>query len=232
MSRAKNSAPAIPISAAWPSPAFLRSIETRRENLRHTLKEIEREYAIGPAGPAERLPGPQGAGSGHRAAAKRLAEMQARRAQARMDEMAIVRHLRKHTLRSAHKLELDQDRRGMRAAPARRRQQPRRISVLQGVSGSTRPSHSIPAQRLRLLALEEQMLMPDYRHRRKSQNSFPPGGAYQSQTFFETLKGNRSLRGHVTRRPYCPFPDRAAVSATDVAKKPQNRHFAPVLPSS
>jgi flagellar biosynthesis chaperone FliJ len=32
---------------------------------------------------------------------KRLAEMQARRTQARMDELAIVRHLRKHTLRSA-----------------------------------------------------------------------------------------------------------------------------------
>jgi flagellar FliJ protein len=33
--------------------------------------------------------------------AKRLAEMQTRRAQARLDEMALVRHLRKHTLRSA-----------------------------------------------------------------------------------------------------------------------------------
>ncbi|MEY4708653.1 MAG: hypothetical protein RJB58_2376 [Pseudomonadota bacterium] len=33
--------------------------------------------------------------------AKRLAEMQARRQQARMDKMALVRHLRKPTLRSA-----------------------------------------------------------------------------------------------------------------------------------
>ena len=33
--------------------------------------------------------------------AKRLNEMQARRGQARMDEMALVRHLRKHTLRAS-----------------------------------------------------------------------------------------------------------------------------------
>ena len=33
--------------------------------------------------------------------AKRLAETQARRQQARLDEMALVQHLRKHNLRSA-----------------------------------------------------------------------------------------------------------------------------------
>jgi flagellar protein FliJ len=32
---------------------------------------------------------------------KRLAEIEARRAQSRVDEMALVRHLRKHALRGA-----------------------------------------------------------------------------------------------------------------------------------
>jgi len=32
---------------------------------------------------------------------KRLSEIQARRSQSRMDELALVRHLRKHTLRAS-----------------------------------------------------------------------------------------------------------------------------------
>ena len=49
-------------------PSFLRSIEARRENLRTTLKEIEREQAVRPARPDRRLPGSQVAGNRHRAA--------------------------------------------------------------------------------------------------------------------------------------------------------------------
>lgn len=82
-------------------PSFLRSIETRRENLRTTLKEIEREYAAAQLDLTAAFQDLKSLEVATEQQAKRLAEMQARRAQARLDEMALVRHLRKHTLRSA-----------------------------------------------------------------------------------------------------------------------------------
>lgn len=82
-------------------PSFLRSIETRRENLRTTLKEIEREYAAAQIDLTAAFQDLKSLEVATEQQAKRLAEMQARRAQARLDEMALVRHLRKHTLRSA-----------------------------------------------------------------------------------------------------------------------------------
>jgi flagellar export protein FliJ len=82
-------------------PSFLRSIETRRENLRITLKEIEREYAVAQLDLTSAFQDLKSLEIATEQQAKRLAEMQARRAQARLDEMALVRHLRKHTLRSA-----------------------------------------------------------------------------------------------------------------------------------
>ena len=80
-------------------PSFLRSIESWRENLRNTLKEIDRER--------EQCQGElQGAYQDLKSLelateqqAKRVAEIEARRTQSRVDEMAIVRHLRKHALR-------------------------------------------------------------------------------------------------------------------------------------
>ena len=82
-------------------PSFLRSIETRRENLRTTLKEIEREYAAAQLDLTAAFQDLKSLEVATEQQAKRLAEMQARRAQSRLDEMALVRHLRKHTLRSA-----------------------------------------------------------------------------------------------------------------------------------
>ena len=82
-------------------PSFLRSIEARRENLRTTLKEIEREYAAAQADLANAFQDLKSLEVATEQQARRLAEIQARRAQARLDEMAMVRHLRKHTLRSA-----------------------------------------------------------------------------------------------------------------------------------
>ena len=82
-------------------PSFLRSIETRRENLRTTLKEIEREYAAAQQDLTDAFQDLKSLEVATEQQAKRLAEMQSRRAQARMDEVALVRHLRKHTLRSA-----------------------------------------------------------------------------------------------------------------------------------
>jgi flagellar protein FliJ len=82
-------------------PSFLRSIEIRRENLRNTLKEIEREYATAQLDLSAAFQDLKSLEVATEQQAKRLAEMQTRRAQARLDEMALVRHLRKHTLRSA-----------------------------------------------------------------------------------------------------------------------------------
>src|SRR6202012_5391737 len=82
-------------------PSFLRSIESRRENLRHTLKEIEREYAAAHADLTAAFQDLKALESATELQAKRLAEMQVRRAQARADEMALVQHLRKHSLRGA-----------------------------------------------------------------------------------------------------------------------------------
>ena len=82
-------------------PSFLRSIEARRENLRTTLKEIEREYAAAQLDLSNAFQDLKALEVATEQQQKRLAEMQNRRAQARLDEMALVRHLRKHTLRSA-----------------------------------------------------------------------------------------------------------------------------------
>jgi flagellar export protein FliJ len=82
-------------------PSFLRSIEARRENLRTTLKEIEREYAAAHQDLTDAFQDLKSLEVATEQQAKRLSEMQARRAQARLDEIALVRHLRKHALRSA-----------------------------------------------------------------------------------------------------------------------------------
>jgi flagellar protein FliJ len=82
-------------------PSFLRSIEARRENLRITLKEIEREQAAAQLDLSNAFQDLKSLEVATEQQEKRLAEMQARRAQSRLDEMALVRHLRKHTLRSA-----------------------------------------------------------------------------------------------------------------------------------
>ena len=82
-------------------PSFLRSIEARRENLRTTLKEIEREYAAAQLDLSNAFQDLKSLEVATEQQQKRLDEMQARRAQARLDEIALVRHLRKHTLRSA-----------------------------------------------------------------------------------------------------------------------------------
>jgi flagellar FliJ protein len=82
-------------------PSFLRSVEARRENLRITLKEIEREQAAAHLDLSNAFQDLKSLEVATEQQAKRLAEMQTRRAQSRLDEMALVRHLRKHTLRSA-----------------------------------------------------------------------------------------------------------------------------------
>jgi flagellar export protein FliJ len=82
-------------------PSFLKSIESRRENLRTTLKDIEKEHAAAQFDLTNAFQDLKSLEFATEQQAKRLAEIQTRRQQARMDEMAMVRHLRKHSLRSA-----------------------------------------------------------------------------------------------------------------------------------
>lgn len=82
-------------------PSFLRSIDIRRENLRNTLKEIEREYESAQIDLNNAFQDLKALEFATESQAKRLAEIEARRAQSRLDELALARHLRKHTLRSA-----------------------------------------------------------------------------------------------------------------------------------
>ncbi|HVV65906.1 MAG TPA: flagellar FliJ family protein [Rhizomicrobium sp.] len=80
-------------------PSFLRSIEARRENLRDTLRDIERERAQAQeelTGAFQDLKALEFATEQQQ---KRASEVEARRSQSRLDEMALVRHLRKHALR-------------------------------------------------------------------------------------------------------------------------------------
>jgi flagellar FliJ protein len=82
-------------------PSFLRSIEVRRENLRTTLKEMEREHIVAQLDLSNAFQDLKSLELATEQQAKRAEEVQTRRNQSRLDEMALVRHLRKHTLRSA-----------------------------------------------------------------------------------------------------------------------------------
>ena len=82
-------------------PSFLRSIDVRRENLKATLKELERERATVQADLTAAFQDMKSLEFAHEQQQKRMDELEARRAQARLDEMALVRHLRKHALRGA-----------------------------------------------------------------------------------------------------------------------------------
>jgi flagellar export protein FliJ len=82
-------------------PSFLKSIEARRENLRATLKEIERERVTAQADLNVAFQDLKSLEFAAEQQAKRAAEIESRRAQSRLDEMALVRHLRKHAMRGA-----------------------------------------------------------------------------------------------------------------------------------
>jgi flagellar FliJ protein len=82
-------------------PSFLKSIESRRENLKNTLRDIDKEHAAAQTDLSTAFQDLKSLEFATEQQAKRLAEVQSRRTQARLDEMAMVRHLRKHSLRSA-----------------------------------------------------------------------------------------------------------------------------------
>jgi len=82
-------------------PSFLRSIDARRENLRATLREVERERAMVQGDLTAAFQDLKSLELATEQQTKRAAEVEQRRAQSRLDEMALVRHLRKHALRQA-----------------------------------------------------------------------------------------------------------------------------------
>jgi Flagellar FliJ protein. len=82
-------------------PSFLKSIDVRREKLKETLRDIERERASCQNELTDAFQDLKSLEFAQEQQEKRLAEIEARRAQSRLDEMALVRHLRKHALRSA-----------------------------------------------------------------------------------------------------------------------------------
>jgi flagellar export protein FliJ len=82
-------------------PSFLKSIEGRRENLRATQKDIERERAQAQDDLTNAFQDLKALEFATEQQQKRASEIEQRRAQSRLDEMALVRHLRKHALRGA-----------------------------------------------------------------------------------------------------------------------------------
>jgi len=80
-------------------PSFLRSIDSRRENLRATMKEIEREREQCQQELTVAFQDLKSLELATEQQAKRAADAESLRNQSRLDEMAIVRHLRKHALR-------------------------------------------------------------------------------------------------------------------------------------
>src|ERR1700742_190992 len=73
-------------------PSFLKSIESRRENLRGTLKDIERERVQAQDELTSAFQDLKALEIATEQQQKRLSEIEARRTQSRVDEMALVRH--------------------------------------------------------------------------------------------------------------------------------------------
>ena len=80
-------------------PSFVQSIEARRKNIRDTMKELERERIQVQDELAAAFQDLKSFELAEEERARRVAEAESRQAQSRLDELAIVRHLRKHALR-------------------------------------------------------------------------------------------------------------------------------------
>ncbi|HUJ46510.1 MAG TPA: flagellar FliJ family protein [Rhizomicrobium sp.] len=82
-------------------PSFLRSIDSRRDNIRNSLKDLEREREQCQGDLSGAYQDLKSLELAIEQENRRVAEAEARRSQTRLDEMAIVRHLRKHAIRQA-----------------------------------------------------------------------------------------------------------------------------------
>lgn len=82
-------------------PSFLQSIDVRRKNIKNTMTDLERERASQQDELATAFQDLKTFEVAEEERFRRAAEAETRAAQSRLDEMAIVRHLRKHSARHA-----------------------------------------------------------------------------------------------------------------------------------
>jgi flagellar FliJ protein len=82
-------------------PSFLQSIEVRRKNIRTTMSDLERERAAQQDDLAAAFQDLKSFELAEEERLRRASETEARAQQSRMDEIAMVRHLRKHGARQA-----------------------------------------------------------------------------------------------------------------------------------
>ena len=80
-------------------PSFLQSIDVRRKNIRNTMKDLEGERAREQDELAAAFQDLKSFEIAEEERMRRAAEAESSAAQSRLDEMAIVRHLRKHAIR-------------------------------------------------------------------------------------------------------------------------------------
>ena len=80
-------------------PTFLQSIDVRRKNIRATMQDLEKERTAVQDDLAVAFQDLKSFELAEEERLRRSAEAQSRAQQSRMDEMAIVRHLRKHSAR-------------------------------------------------------------------------------------------------------------------------------------
>ena len=80
-------------------PSFLQSIDARRKNILNTQKDLERERSLQQDDLTVAFQDLKSFEIAEEERLRRAAEAESRAAQSRLDEMAMVRHLRKHTAR-------------------------------------------------------------------------------------------------------------------------------------
>ncbi len=82
-------------------PSFLQSIEVRRKNIRTTMSELERERSAQQDDLSAAFQDLKSFELAEEERVRRATEAEGRAQQSRLDELAMVRHLRKHTARQA-----------------------------------------------------------------------------------------------------------------------------------
>src|SRR5215467_12054218 len=80
-------------------PSFLQSIEVRRKNIRATMQDLDKERVAVQDDLAAAFQDLKSFELAEEERLRRSAEAQSKAQQSRLDEMAIVRHLRKHAAR-------------------------------------------------------------------------------------------------------------------------------------
>jgi flagellar export protein FliJ len=82
-------------------PSFLQSIDVRRKNIKTTMTDLERERSAQQDDLAAAFQDLKSFELAEEERLRRAAEAEGRAQQSRMDELAMVRHLRKHAVRPA-----------------------------------------------------------------------------------------------------------------------------------